>query len=764
MADREIRLIISGDGSAAISSIQKVGDETQRLSQRAKISFDQIMSHWKTLAGAMAGYKLLDWGKDLASGVIETASAFEKTGIMLNRLMGSAGAGKEAFNWILDLSTKAPIGIDALQDSFIKLQVAGLDPMSGKLKTLVDAVAAFGGGSQELQRASVAIMQMAGKGVVSMEELRQQLGEVMPTAMKLMAREMGLTMAELSKKVADGAVDAATGLNALFKGLEKEYGGAASEMMNSFSGIITALGAEWKKFQNDIARAGAFDSIKDALKELLDWMKAAKDNGDMEQLAQNISRFFELIIGGAKLSVKALDGLTNALGRAIYGTGGWEMMQGAVKKHNKELADSKKWIKENEEFLANRARKYEEAEKVITGATQKEIDEIKKLREEWTKLQHDFEIDAMKSGMTEWEKKIFDVEIKFGELAFKARKLGESIVQVEDWKATQIEAINKEHFAHQVKDYQDYAEKLLTKQKKLAEDQIESLKTYREALLKTYDEAIKKADEYGNQVKKIDDLMAGGKDFLAGLKKEKMSPRERMESDRKALDEVLRVTGTAGTGLKEYEDALKGIEDFVGKYKKDLSSWDMSGLISQYEKILSTLELMRPNLEKAQNSWTAYATLAVNEIARIDQETHILQARIKEIDDTLSLVKEFKIDVTNANVARDSMVARLQVINLYTTTSVSGGTPGAAEVIYADNSGGVETYGNMPSLDRGGYIQKTGMILAHEGETVTPKGGGRGITVNLGGISIQGVNNPDEIARQMAKPLERELRRLGAIH
>ena len=80
-------------------------------------------------------------------------------------------------NFVLDFSTSAPFSVQSLTDSFVKLKTAGLDPTAGSLRNLTDAVAAFGGDDAILKRASVAILQMSGKGVISMEELRQQLGE-----------------------------------------------------------------------------------------------------------------------------------------------------------------------------------------------------------------------------------------------------------------------------------------------------------------------------------------------------------------------------------------------------------------------------------------------------------------------------------------------------------------------------------------------------------------------------------------------------------
>jgi tape measure domain-containing protein len=62
---------------------------------------------------------------------------------------------------------------------------------------MTDGVAAFGGTDDVLKRATIAIQQMSGKGVIQMEELRQQLGEAMPRAVELMARSMGVSMPQL---------------------------------------------------------------------------------------------------------------------------------------------------------------------------------------------------------------------------------------------------------------------------------------------------------------------------------------------------------------------------------------------------------------------------------------------------------------------------------------------------------------------------------------------------------------------------------------
>lgn len=66
--------------------------------------------------------------------------------------------------------------------------------------------ASFGLNAEQQEGAFMALSQMASKGVVSMEELRQQLGERLPGAMNAAASSMGMTVAEFNKLVESGTV------------------------------------------------------------------------------------------------------------------------------------------------------------------------------------------------------------------------------------------------------------------------------------------------------------------------------------------------------------------------------------------------------------------------------------------------------------------------------------------------------------------------------------------------------------------------------
>lgn len=148
---------------------------------------------------------------------------------------------KEAADNIVYLQEQAketPFTLKTITDGFVKMKATGIDPMTGGLKALADGVAAAGGSDEQFQRAILAITQMSGKGVIQMEELRQQLGEAMPRAVELMARSMGVSMGTLIKEIGRGTVEAKPALEMFFAEVKRTYGGQALLMMQTFSGQV----------------------------------------------------------------------------------------------------------------------------------------------------------------------------------------------------------------------------------------------------------------------------------------------------------------------------------------------------------------------------------------------------------------------------------------------------------------------------------------------------------------------------------------------
>ena len=188
-------------------------------------------------------------------------------------------------SFITNMAQRAPYEIKTIADSFVKLKSAGIDPTNGSLQALIDSVAKFGGTSETLHRSSIAIQQMAGKGVISMEELRQQLGEAIPTAMLSMARGLGMSMSELTKAVSKGMVQSMPALQRMFLVMNLEAAGAADKMMGTWVGMTAQMGTQWTLFQKMV-----FDGeFGKEMKKLAQDITAAFKEDDVKRFAYQLS-------------------------------------------------------------------------------------------------------------------------------------------------------------------------------------------------------------------------------------------------------------------------------------------------------------------------------------------------------------------------------------------------------------------------------------------------------------------------------------------
>jgi len=150
-------------------------------------------------------------------------------------------------NKLLERASTSPFSLTAITDAFVKLRVGGVEPVFKSMDTLVDSVSAFGGSGENLKRAGVAIQQMAGKGVVSMEELRQQLGEAVPTAINAMAAGLGTTYSKLVKEISQGKVLSKPAIIAMMQQMELQFKGSAANMMNTWGGAVAQFETDAKK-------------------------------------------------------------------------------------------------------------------------------------------------------------------------------------------------------------------------------------------------------------------------------------------------------------------------------------------------------------------------------------------------------------------------------------------------------------------------------------------------------------------------------------
>lgn len=307
MATADVGLIFTAINrtKAAFAQIRGDMDRLDKSTAKTRRGLRAIDAVFASIAAG----SMVAWSKQ----ILGVASNLEKARIRLAFFERSFKGADETFNSLREQFRGVPIATQTMLDGFTRLKAAGLDPVSGQLRTLSDAVLAFGGGTDEMNRAIIAIQQIAGKGVVSMEELRQQLGEAIPGALKIFADATGRTIPQFIEAVEAGKVPASELLK-FFDELESRFGGFGQLMAQTIAGGATEI---QKAFQNDIIKKvfgdfGLDTQIGIFLNEIASAISAIGESitaADVEKLTDFLENVVMFGLGAAQAIGRVLIGV-----------------------------------------------------------------------------------------------------------------------------------------------------------------------------------------------------------------------------------------------------------------------------------------------------------------------------------------------------------------------------------------------------------------------------------------------------------------------
>ena len=232
------------DSKQAISSLEKINralDKTNRKLKESK-SFPSIESESKGKSGKIGGgFNVSSFvgtaaiaglaGSLLALGSQSLEVAAKVQG--LDNAIKFAGGAEGQFNLAFLNKTVNSLGLESIsaKEGFkiwtSAIKSTSLEGAKGRkiFESFAKSTKRLGLSADDTKGVFLALGQMVSKGKVSMEELRQQLGERMPGAFQAAARAMGVTTAELDKLVSTGKLTAEELLPKMAAELEKTFGG-----------------------------------------------------------------------------------------------------------------------------------------------------------------------------------------------------------------------------------------------------------------------------------------------------------------------------------------------------------------------------------------------------------------------------------------------------------------------------------------------------------------------------------------------------------
>lgn len=211
---------------------------------------------------------------------VKTAAQFEQATASLKALTPVGTDVEALLKRLQKLAQESPIFNTADVIGFTQKMVAsGLEvkKIETFLKAFGNVALSVGADVGKIPFALEALVQMVGKGKVSMEELRLQLGDALPGAMKLVSDGLGVTTGKLYELVEAGELTGEDIINAFIKlGNSEKYLKGASNGVDTLGSkfqalketLQTRLGNAFLKHADEIKKA--LDDLGPPLEELID--------------------------------------------------------------------------------------------------------------------------------------------------------------------------------------------------------------------------------------------------------------------------------------------------------------------------------------------------------------------------------------------------------------------------------------------------------------------------------------------------------------
>lgn len=195
--------------------------------------------------------------RELVVGAVQADIAMQRMENTFSAVSGSTAAARKEIEFLRNESNRIGVVFVDTAQAFSKFQAAtiGTKISASQARDIFIAFSEAGQrlhlGGREMASIFLALEQMASKGVVSMEELRRQLGQYLPGAFNIAASAMGMTTAEFNKAVKAGAVMSEDLLPKLAKRVKEVFplGEAADQtaaslnrLSNAWTNLMQALG------------------------------------------------------------------------------------------------------------------------------------------------------------------------------------------------------------------------------------------------------------------------------------------------------------------------------------------------------------------------------------------------------------------------------------------------------------------------------------------------------------------------------------------
>lgn len=273
----ELRKVATG-----LDRVEKEAEQAQRAfvklgaSKRSVTGLVSTLGQLRTGVGALIAalgvQQLIRFGRTLiriGAQAVETKKKFDSLIPGLRAFTGSTELAENVADRLAATADRLKTPLASLIQPFLRISAATketnltLAEQADLFESALLTVRAFGLGTEETSRLITGFAQVAGKGTLQMEELKQQIGEVAFNALPALSKALGISLPDLFQQVSAGAIDAETALRGLASGLREANEAAGLAQLDTLKGDLGAFARASEEAERALA-----DGLEPGLRSL----------------------------------------------------------------------------------------------------------------------------------------------------------------------------------------------------------------------------------------------------------------------------------------------------------------------------------------------------------------------------------------------------------------------------------------------------------------------------------------------------------------
>lgn len=307
------------DNAAAARRCARAVDEIGVSSNRVQQQNRGLVSSFNTVRNTVAALGVVFAGRQ----ILDAGLAIDRIERGLTATAGSTRGAREEMAFLRAESERVGVVFRDVAQGYVMISAAAQGTnMEGRvtrdLFTAITEASRVYNLTQEATMGTMnALAQMIGKGTVSMEELRQQLGDRLPGAMQIAARAMDMPVSQLVKMVSEGKLASDVFLPRFTAELRKTTAASIELAAASPAAEFARLKNAVFELLTVVADSGALEATAGAARRLTVAIKDLADSGAAETAGEALA-FLVDHLDAVLVSVAAVAG---ARGLAVLSLG-----------------------------------------------------------------------------------------------------------------------------------------------------------------------------------------------------------------------------------------------------------------------------------------------------------------------------------------------------------------------------------------------------------------------------------------------------------